>query len=69
MVLYNESWNDMTCNNLQKWSQGDWKILARSWYGAGNDFGNLSNWSNNESAGSSITIKGRSMAILISDND
>lgn len=69
MVLYNESWNNMTCNNLQKWSQGDWKILARSWYGAGDDFGNLSNWSNNESAGSSITIKGRSMAILISDND
>jgi len=69
MVIYNEHWNDMTISNINQYSQGNWKILARSWYGKGNDFGSLSNWSNNETANSSFFVKGRSMAILISDNN
>ncbi len=69
MVVYNEHWNDMAVNNIGSWSQGNWKVLARSWYGDNDDFGNLSNWSSNPDAGNTITVKGRSMAILISDNN
>lgn len=68
MVIYNESWNDFTVNNLENWSNGNWKILARSWKQK-SDFGNLENWQNAPNAEKTFTIKGRSMAILISDND
>jgi glycogen operon protein len=70
MVIYNENWNDLTLTNLGDWSQGDWKVLARSWLGDNGDFCDIDNWETNcENTGGSITIKGRSMAILISDND
>ena len=69
MVIYNENDTPFTVDNLRDWSQGNWKILARSWYGSGFDFGDVNNWRNTcPDAGSSIEIKGRSMAILISDN-
>lgn len=70
MVIYNENWDDFNVSNLGDWSNGDWKILARSWFGDDSDFCNVDNWEANcGDAGSSINIKGRSMAILISDND
>lgn len=70
MVIYNEDWDDFIVTNLGDWSQGDWKILARSWFGDNLDFCNIDNWEIKcEDAGSSITTKGRSMTILISDND
>ncbi|MBV8223681.1 MAG: hypothetical protein JO232_00655 [Verrucomicrobia bacterium] len=69
MVIYNENDTPFTVNNLRDWSQGNWKILARSWFGSGSDFGDLNNWQATcPDAGSSIEIKGRSMAILISEN-
>ena len=71
MVIYNEEWGNLTVTNLRDWSQGDWKILARSWYGDEFDFCDLESWETGccETAGSSITVKSRSMAVLISDND
>ncbi len=69
MVIYNESWNDFKVTNLKDWSQGDWKVLARSWQNDDFDFCDIENWENCEDAGKSIIIKDRSMAILISDND
>ena len=69
MVIYNESWKNMTVNNVGNWSQGNWKILARSWYGAGSDFGKLDHWESNPDAGKAVTVKARSLAILISDNN
>ncbi|CAD7779115.1 MAG: hypothetical protein KCCBMMGE_00808 [Candidatus Methanoperedenaceae archaeon GB37] len=69
MVIYNESWNDFKVTNLKDWSQGDWKVLARSWQNDDFDFCDIENWENCEDAGNSIIIKNRSMAILISDND
>lgn len=69
MVIYNEHWNDFTLNNLKDWSQGDWKMLARSWMKTGEDFCDVQQWQTCEAAGESLTVKGRSMAVLISDND
>jgi pullulanase/glycogen debranching enzyme len=31
MVLYNEHWQEFTFNNIKDWSQGDWKVLGKSW--------------------------------------
>ena len=70
MVVYNEHWESFTVNNLRDWSRGDWKVLARSWYGDEADFCDLKSWESNcPDAGDAIDIKGRSMAILVSDND
>jgi glycogen operon protein len=70
MVVYNESPDPFTVNNLADWSQGDWKVLARSWFGDDADFAGLDQWeSNAPDAGRTLEVKGRSMAILISDND
>jgi glycogen operon protein len=70
MVIYNENWDDFNVSNLGDWSNGDWKILARSWFGDDSDFCNVDNWEAScEDAGSALNVKGRSMAILISDND
>lgn len=70
MVIYNEDWNDLTLTNLKDWSLGDWKIIARSWLDDDSDFCNIDNWETEcKDAGDSLTIEGRSMAILISDND
>jgi hypothetical protein len=69
MVIYNENSVPFNVDNLRDWSKGNWKILARSWYGDGFDFSDIDNWENAcPDAGSSIEIKGWSMAILISDN-
>lgn len=69
MVVYNESWNDMTVNTIGNWSSGNWKVLGRSWYGEKADFGSVSNWQSCPDAGSSLLVKARSMAILVSDNN
>lgn len=69
MLIYNESPEEFTVNNLADWSQGDWNVLARSWFGDEFDFARLDQWRQAPAARGSITIKGRSMAILISDND
>ncbi len=70
MVIYNESPDPFTVNNLADWSQGDWKVLARSWFGDDHDFDEIDRWeSQAKDAGPSVEIKGRSLAILISDND
>ncbi|HOL65065.1 MAG TPA: alpha-amylase family glycosyl hydrolase [Accumulibacter sp.] len=70
MVIYNENPQDFTVDNLQDWSQGQWKILARSWLPAGEDFCAASDWQSQcPEAGSSVSVAGRSMAILISDNN
>lgn len=70
MVIYNESWNDLAVTNLRDLSEGDWKILAMSWLGDNSDFCDVDHWETEcKDAGDSITLKGRSMAILISDND
>jgi isoamylase len=70
MVMYNEDFNPLTIDNLNDWSQGDWKVVARSWFGDESDFCDVNHWETQcESAGEAITIKGRSMAILISAND
>ena len=70
MVIYNESPTPFFITNLADWSQGDWQVLARSWFGADFDFADLNTWSTTApAAGASLDIKGRSMAVLISDND
>lgn len=70
MVIYNENFKELIVENLGDWSQGNWKILARSWFGDDSDVCNLDQWETQcESAGSEINVKGRSMAILISDNN
>ncbi len=70
MVIYNEDSQALTVNNLGDWSQGDWKILARSWFGDEFDFGDLDRWEATcPDAGGSIEVKGRSLAVLISSND
>lgn len=68
MVVYNEHWDSATVN-LKNWSKGNWKVLARSWYGEGNDFGSIDNWQTCPDAGEAISVKGRSLAILVSDNN
>lgn len=70
MVIYNEDWKSFRLSTLGSWSNGDWKILARSWYGDDDDFVSPASWETNApDAGESIEVKGRSMAILVSDND
>jgi isoamylase len=69
MVAYNESPQPLDITNLGAWSGGDWKVLARSWYGDAHDFADLENWQNAPAAGETIQIAGRAMAVLISDND
>ena len=69
MVIYNESDAPLKVNNLGDWSQGDWKILARSWFGNDFDFADVDDWQQAEDAGAAIEDKGRSLAILVSDND
>ena len=70
MVVYNESPEPLAVTNLNDWSHGDWKVLMRSWFGAGDDSCELSAW---QTACPDVTdrieIKGRSMAVLVSDND
>ena len=69
MVIYNESPQPLNVSNLADWSQGDWKILARSWFGDEFDFADVDQWESADNAGPAIEVKGRSVAILISDND
>jgi glycogen operon protein len=69
MVIYNEHWQDFTLNNLRDWSQGNWKVLARSWMKHREDFCDVEHWQTCQAAGESFSLKGRSMAVLISDND
>ncbi|WP_428262617.1 alpha-amylase family glycosyl hydrolase [Haliangium sp.] len=70
MVIYNEHWEPFTVSNLGDWSRGDWRILARSWFGDDADTCPLQAWESEcPTAGAAIEVKGRSMAILISDND
>lgn len=69
MVIYNESWAPFTVTNLGDWSQGDWLVLARSWFGDDADTCEPAQWESCPEAGGSIEVKGRSMAILVSDND
>jgi hypothetical protein len=33
LVVYNEHWEPFTVTNLSDWSRGNWKVLARSWFG------------------------------------
>ena len=70
MVVYNEHWEPFAVTNLGDWSRGNWQILARSWFGDEADLCGLADWETScPDAGSAIEVKGRSMAILISDND
>jgi isoamylase len=70
MVIYNEHWEPFSVTNLADWSKGNWKVLARSWLGEGEDTCDLKNWQVKcPDAGGRIEIKGRSLAILISDNN
>ena len=70
MVAYNEAPTPFTITNLGEWSGGDWKVLARSWADNAHDFADIDRWKVcAEAAGPSIEVKGRSMAVLISDND
>jgi glycogen operon protein len=70
MVVYNEHWEPFEVDNLANWSNGRWKILARSWFGVQPDRCGLATWRTNcPDAGERIQVKGRSMAVLVSDND
>jgi len=70
MVLYNEDWHERAVTNLATWSGGDWKILAKSWADDAGDFCDLNAWETAcAAAGGSLTLPGRSMAVLISSND
>ena len=69
MVVYNEHWEPFTVGNLADWSRGDWKILARSWFGDDADLCGPAVWQSCPDAAGGIEVKGRSMAILVSDND
>lgn len=70
MVIYNEHWDPFTVTNLAEWSKGDWKVLARSWFGIDHDACDPARWNTAcPDAGNHIQVKGRSMAILVSDND
>jgi isoamylase len=70
MAIYNESPEPFTVTNLDDWSHGDWRVLARSWFGAGSDSCNPTRWQTAcPAAGTRIEVKGRSMAVLVSDND
>ncbi len=70
MVIYNEHWRAFDVTNLNQWSQGDWKMLARSWFADEHDFCDPAQWQTAcPDAGDRIRVKGRSLAILVSDND
>lgn len=70
LVIYNENPQEFTVDNLNDWSRGGWKILARSWLPAGDDFCAIDDWQHHcPDAGSAITVGGRGMAILVSDKD
>jgi hypothetical protein len=70
MVIYNEDWRPFTVTNLGQWSKGNWKVLARSWYGDDHDFCSPTDWQTAcPDANGQIEVKGRSMAILVSDNN
>ena len=70
MVVYNERWEPFTVNNLGDWSQGNWRILGRSWLGSAQQLCRPDNWQKScPEAGDLITVAGRSLAILISDNN
>lgn len=70
LVIYNENPQPFTVDNLKDWSQGNWKILARSWLAAGADFCAIDGWQHQcPEAGPAITVAGRGMAILVSDNN
>ena len=55
---------------LLLFDHSDWRVLVRSWFGAGDDSCELRAW---QTACPDVTdrieIKGRSMAVLVSDND
>lgn len=70
MVIYNEHWDSLQVNNLGDWSRGDWQVLGRSWFGGDAQLCDLANWEQDcPDAGDALEVKGRSMAILVSDND
>ena len=70
LVVYNEHWQPVRLDNLQVWSGGDWRILARSWLDDESDVCALESWNTScPKAGPGIEVAGRAMAILISDND
>ncbi len=70
MVIYNEHWEPFDVTNLGQWSKGDWKVLARSWFADDHDFCDPARWEATcPDAHNHIQVKGRSMAILVSDND
>lgn len=70
MVVYNEHWQPFRVSNLRDWSGGDWRVLARSWLGDDGDACSLDGWESGcPEAGAGIEVAGRSMAVLISDND
>jgi pullulanase/glycogen debranching enzyme len=70
MLIYNESPEPFTVTNLGDWSHGNWHVLARSWFGPGADTCAPAAWESScPEAGAKIEIQGRSMAILVSDND
>ena len=67
MVIYNENWESFVIDNLSAWTSGDWKILARSWFGRGADTCDLATWQTScPDTGGRLEVKGRSMAVLIS---
>jgi hypothetical protein len=68
-VVYNEHWEPFTMTNLGDWSRGNWQILARSWFGDGADFCDPADSESCPDAGGAIEVKGRSIAILVSDNN
>jgi isoamylase len=70
MVVYNEDSGPFSLGNLGDWSRGDWKVLARSWFGQEAHLCVPADWETAcPDAGPSLEVKGRSMAILISGND
>ena len=70
MVIYTESDVAFSVTNAGDWSKGDWKNLARSWFGDAFDFPAVGNWAAAcPDVAGPVEVKGPSMAILISDND
>jgi hypothetical protein len=62
MVVYNEHWAPFTIRNLDDWSRGNWKVMARSWFGDEADLCGPADWEMScPDAGHSIEVKGRSM--------
>jgi hypothetical protein len=64
MVVYNENWTPFAVSNLSDWSSRPWHILARSWLPRGQDLCAASDITACPDAGPSVTVAGRSMAIL-----